>query len=289
LAVNQRGAWFIDEAKPLEIACVASSFAKLMDGPNAVRAPRFWRALDEHGARLVEAGDSRFASNTMWALAKLNVVAPTFFFAVGKRGARIIAEGKSGEIANLAWAFACFGLEAPILLSAISARSEELVNEGTTREIANIMFAFGKIDSTTEVDVDTFYEEVDKRGPWIVENGNMQDIANISRGFSNIGIKCPRFFHAVQKASVRLVTDETNVRAICNIALSLAKLDVQANSFLEAVDRKGEYIIANGHVQDVANAACALARKGKGELFFKALDLRGPTFVNQILELTKDL
>jgi hypothetical protein len=284
--VDHRGTWLVETGKPREVSATFCAFAKLKDTPNCVRATTFFKAIDNGGERLVEEGGTRIAGNIMWALAKLNVVAPTFFFAVGKRGPQLVQDGKPGEVANLAWSFATFGLEAPSLLNAISARSKWLLTEGTTREIANVMWAFGKIDVDGEVDVDSFYAAVDKRGAWIVETGNMQDIANIARGFSDVGMHCPKFFDAVQQNSLKLVTEQQNVRGICNIALAMARLHIRADAFLDAVDQRGEFIIANGADQDIANAASALARKGKGKTFFNALDLRGPEYVQRILHLT---
>ena len=90
-----------------------------------------------------------------------------------------------------------------------------------------------------DVEGSGFFEPMNDRGDWLVDNGDLQNLSNIAWSFGKMGMKGDEFFGAIDRRGEWLVKNGSR-QEIVNIGWAIDTLGIDSPMFVDAVERKGD-------------------------------------------------
>jgi len=125
------------------------------------------------------------------------------------------------------------------------------------REIATITYSLGKLRIFDE----RFFNEIEKLRKRIANEGNTQDLSNITWAFATLGYKSVELLEAVAGEYER-IAKSGNVQDMSNICWAFAMIGHKAEALFKAVAGQHGRFVRDGNKQNVANTLWSFAIAG---------------------------
>ena len=212
--------------------------------------------------------DCQTVSNAGWAMAKMNVRHSDFWDVVNEMGEGICRRGSSQAISNLMWSSSSLNVEVPSMVGELRRRPKDFVVGASAQGISNVCISLARMKYD---DVGGFFDAVDERGEWLVEEGvrqgNRQCVANVAWSMVKVGHGCSGLLSAISRNGSGIVghrgsgdLTRMDCQALGSIAWSVARMRCPAGSFFAAINRRCDEVVEKGNGQAIASIAWAYAR-----------------------------
>ncbi|CAK9117626.1 unnamed protein product [Durusdinium trenchii] len=261
----------------------------------ALRHERLYSAIEHECQQKLWHFSPQNLVNVAWAFAKVLLVRRSFFEELGTCATQLAPDFNPQNCSNAVWAFAAAMASGHgPLLAAVAQRATRLAPELGPQDLANLSWAFAKLSRRDQAFEETMASEVLRK----VKSCSPQHLSIIAYSFAQMmaasggregpedGLCAPsaaRMVEVVLDTALQRVR-EFDAQGLTNLAQSLAKLEIQNDSMLDALIQEAGPKISTFSNQELAMLAWATARLGRFQ--GRALRLVAQATKHRLGELT---